>query len=116
MRQSTTPRTLIKVFILGIVSLITVTQNIEYMKSHSNPSFKDPENINRDILFNNQSTENLGNDLVVKSFSSSENGVPIAYSSADVKYEGMGIKFHKKPFLQKKIRLIWYLVLTATQK
>jgi hypothetical protein len=102
MRQSTTPRTLIKVFILGIVSLITVTQTIEYMKSHSNPSFKDPENINGDILFQNKSTENLGNDLVVKSFSSSENGVPIAYSSADVKYEGDGYQVSQKTISSKE--------------
>jgi CubicO group peptidase (beta-lactamase class C family) len=102
MRQSTTPRTLIKVFILGIVSLITVTQTIEYMKSHSNPSFKDPENINGDILFKNKSTENLGNDLVVKSFSSSENGVPIAYSSADVKYEGDGYQVSQKTISSKE--------------
>lgn len=102
MRQSKTPRTLIKVFILGIVSLIAVTQTIEYMKSHSNPSFKDPENINGDIFFKNKSTEDLGNDLVVKSFSSSENGVPIAYSSADVKYQDGEYKISQKTISSKE--------------
>lgn len=72
------------------------------MKSNINTSFKDPENINGDIFFNNKSTEDLGNDLVVKSFSSSENGVPITYSSADVKYEGGGYKVSQKTISSKE--------------
>ena len=102
MCRSSISRTLIKIFILGIVSLITVSQTIEYMQQNTDLSFKDPENINGDIFFGNKSTQDLGNDLAVKPFSSSKNGVPIAYSSADVKYEGGIYKVSQKTISSKE--------------
>ena len=102
MCRSSISRTLIKIFILGIVSLITVSQTIEYMQQNTDLSFKDPENINGDLFFKNKSTQDLGNDLAVKPFSSSKNGVPIAYSSADVKYEGGIYKVSQKTISSKE--------------
>ncbi|MBU6339281.1 MAG: serine hydrolase [Rickettsiales bacterium] len=92
---------LIKIFAV-VVTLILIIQIPSLMKSKIPAEFKDPENINVDIFFKNKSTQDLGNDLVVKSFSSSENGVPIAYSSADVKYEGGGYKVSQKTISSKE--------------